>query len=423
LLSWCLGCSGFEAAAQTVVGPGLQPAAPHRAENGEMLQPARAVSWTLTYNSDLNADADGGERRGAAYLQRIGLIADADLDRLAGWHGAKLHASVHAINGRGLSSHDVGNILTVSGIEAEPALRLFNLWVEQSFGRGSSLRVGQFTAGQEFMISSTASLFVNSTFGWPGSFATDLPSGGPAYPLAAPGIRFAWNAPNSTLARVAMFAGDPGGRGSGDPQRRDRHGFNSFRLKGAPFLIGELSRGFGGQDPPLRLTAGGWIHFDRFDDVAGGSGHARNYAIYGIADARLWTHGTRSLRGLVRASAGPSDRNPIDLYADAGISLTGPIASRPDDTVGIAIGVARISPRLRNGLRERFLHEGLSAFAPRTETVAELTYQVRLGSAAYLQPDVQWIIHPAGRVLDGARDTEPLPANALVIGFRTSLTL
>jgi porin len=181
----------------TVAWPQSMPAptpnmGSHPAENGEMLEGSKAIAWTLTYNSDLNANISGGQHIGSAYLQRVGLIADADLDRLIGWRGAKLHGSVHAISGRGLSAHNVGNILTVSGIEAEPALRLFNLWVEQSLPRGGSLRTGQFTAGQEFMLSSTAALFINSTFGWPASFATDLPSGGPAYPLAAPASAWRW---------------------------------------------------------------------------------------------------------------------------------------------------------------------------------------------------------------------------------------
>src|SRR3954467_8767751 len=147
-----------------------QSSAQHQGENGEMQEPTKAVAWTLTYNSDFNANLHGGDRTGAAYLQRVGLIADVDLQPLLGWDRAKLHASVHAINGRGLSSNYVGNILAVSGLEAEPALRLFNLWIEQSLDGGASLRVGQFTAAQEFMISRAATLFINSTFGWPGSF-------------------------------------------------------------------------------------------------------------------------------------------------------------------------------------------------------------------------------------------------------------
>jgi carbohydrate-selective porin OprB len=140
------------------------PSEQHGHENGPAAG-AKPLQVTLTYGNDLNALIGGGRRTGVDYLGRIGLIADADLDRLLGWHGASAHLSIQQISGQGLSQHRIGNLLAVSGLEAEPALRLFNLWVQQAIGRHADIRIGQFTAGQEFAISDTASLFVNSTAG------------------------------------------------------------------------------------------------------------------------------------------------------------------------------------------------------------------------------------------------------------------
>ncbi|MDB5693896.1 MAG: carbohydrate porin, partial [Alphaproteobacteria bacterium] len=292
----------------------------HGQENGpEAAARSRPVRLILTYGADLDGIVSGGGRTGVDYLGRIGLIVDADLARLLGWRGATAHLSVHQIHGRGLSQHRIGNLLVVSGLEAEPALRLFNLWVQQAVGAKASLRIGQFTAGQEFAISDTASLFVNSTFGWPGSFATDLPSGGPAYPLAAPGVRLAFAPDARTSLRLALFAGDPAGPGTGDPQRRDRHGLNGLRLAGKPFLIGEVQHSSGGAHPAVTMRAGLWLHFDRFADprldAAGrslaspGAGaalqHRGNAGAYGIVDTALW----RGARGFLRASFSPADRN------------------------------------------------------------------------------------------------------------------
>jgi porin len=406
-------------------------ASQNKGENGEMAK--SAIDLTLIYNSDLNADLAGGQRTGGAYLQRVGLIADVSLADAVGWQGAKLHASVHAINGTGLSGHFVGNLLTVSGLEAEPALRLFNLWVEEDLGHGASLRVGQFTAAQEFIISGTATLFVNSTFGWPGSFATDLPSGGPAYPLAAPGIRFAGKAGRSTNIRLALFAGDPAGPGSGDPQRRDVHGFNGLRLHGRPFAIGEIERDFGGA-VPFSLVVGGWAHFGRFQDVRSlgfqdpssaapadaAQRYRGNFALYALGDIRLLQNGRRSLHGFIRGSASPSDRNPIDLYFDTGLSLQGPLRSRPHDKVGVALATARISPRLRSG--DQMLHGAGARIVPSLEAALELSYQFELSSHAYLEPNVQWIIHPAGDVVVPQARSAGANDHVLVAGLRTSAT-
>ncbi|MEG3175351.1 carbohydrate porin [Sphingomonas sp. RB3P16] len=246
------------------------------------------------YTGDANADISGGAATGTAYLHRIGLIGDIDVQSAFGWRGARAHVSVHSIIGTGPSAYRVGNVLTVSGIDAEPALRLFNLWIDQKPGDRMTLRVGQFNADQSFAISATASLFVKSSFGWPGSFAADLSSGGPAYPLAAPGASLSVTVAKHTAMRLAAFVGDPAGPGDGDPQRRDLHGF-------------------------------------------------------------------------ARVAASPGNRNVIDLYGDAGLTLTGALRSRPDDIVGVGIAVARLSPDLRALHLDSCAIAGVSCHAPAAE--------------------------------------------------------
>ena len=119
------------------------------------------------------------------------------------------------IYGRGLSANNVGNLLTVSSIEATASTRLDDLFLEQGlFGGAAWIRVGQFGADEEFMISQYGALFVNSTFGWPGLPSTDLPSGGgPAYPLAATGVRLKAHAGDQWTLLAAVFDGSPAGTG------------------------------------------------------------------------------------------------------------------------------------------------------------------------------------------------------------------
>ena len=87
------------------------------------------------------------------------------------------------------SGANLDNLMLVSGVEAPPTVRLFNLWIEQDLTSNVKLRIGQFTAAQEFIVSRNADLFVNSTFGWPMLNTQNLPSGGPNYPEAALGAR------------------------------------------------------------------------------------------------------------------------------------------------------------------------------------------------------------------------------------------
>jgi len=380
----------------------------HSDENGEAMQRTeRAFALTFTYNSDANANISGGKRTGAAYLQRLGLIGDADLARILGWTGATAHISAHSIVGAGLSTK-VGNLLSVSGIEAKPALRLFNLWIEQKFADNASLRIGQFSAGQEFVLSPTANLFVNSTFGWPGSFAADLPDGGPAYPVAVPGARATVSIDNGkTIIRTAIFAGNP--------TRGDLRGVEGWRFSRPPFAIAEVARTSGGGDPAWTVIAGGWASFDRFADLRVSSGRklAGDHAIYLVADARLWARGSRTLHGFARVTFSPGDRNLVRRYFDAGITVTAPIATRPHDMIGVAIASAGISPLQQSG-NDRV---GTNAPAP-AETVIEASYLLQLGKALYVQPNAQLVLNP----YEAAPASPPI-RRVIVMGVRTSLRL
>jgi porin len=387
-----LGLAAAPAGAQTP--PGMDDGSP----------PTGPLNVAATYGGDLLWNVAGGARPGAMYWARLGLIFDSDLDSAVGWRGATAHMSLHALHGVGLAGDRVESLMTVSSLAAEPNLRLFNLWIEQRLGPRASLRLGQFTAAQEFMVSSTASLFVNSTFGWPASFAADLPSGGPSYPIAAPGARLTVKPAATTTLLAAVFPGDPAGHGSGDPQRRDAYGLNSFRLSGRPFVMAEAAW----QAPVVTVKLGGWVHFDRFADVrprppgAPPAEHDGNSAVYAILDAPLWTAPAephRVLHGFLRGSLSPADRNRIDRYLDAGLALSAPFASRSDDTAGLAVGYARLQP------------DGGA------ETVIEASYQAQLTKAVAVQPDLQLVLHPNGGV---AADGTPL-RDAVVLGVRAQL--
>jgi porin len=429
---------------------------------------AAGIRFTLSYYGDLFDDPSGGVEQGAGYDGRLGLIVDADLGKLAGWSGARLHASVHQIHGSQFSASHLDNLSTVSGIEAPPSTRLFNLWIEQDLGSHASLRVGQFTAAQEFLISQNANLFVNSTFGWPVLTAQDLPSGGPAYPEATPGARLAFTPNDQLSVRAAIFNGDPAGPGAGNPVERDPSGL-AFRVKDPPLLIAELAyayhqekaasspenphqEGMGARARPSRrpgaaglvglpgtVKLGAWVHTGRFADqrfdaqggllaASGGPAlrHAGNFGIYGVMDQMLWRApggGDRGASAFLRMAGAPGDRNPVDLYADGGFDFKGPCASRPDDTLGLGLAFVRISPRAAAHDRDVAALAGTPTPVRDFEAAIELTYQLRLAAGWTVQPDLQHIMHPGGNVPapTGASGRSPI-RNATVLGLRTMLS-
>ena len=141
------------------------------------------IDYNFTYIGEVLGNPTGGYKRGATYEGRLDMQLDVDADKLAGIKDFAIHAQAYQIHGRGLSGNNLLDLFTVSNIEAYPDTKLYELWGERKFDDGKIfVRVGQLAADTEFFISQTATLFVSSTFGWPASYANDLPSGGPATP-------------------------------------------------------------------------------------------------------------------------------------------------------------------------------------------------------------------------------------------------
>ena len=150
----------------------------------------KGLNFGATYIGDFIGNASGGVSRGAIHLGRFDVSIDADLDKLIGWTGGRFYANTYQIYGRGLTRDYIHNLATISETEALPDSRLYNAYFEQSFFNGRvNIRAGQQAADVEFFDSETDDLFINGTFGWPAIKASNLPAGGPAPPIAVPGLR------------------------------------------------------------------------------------------------------------------------------------------------------------------------------------------------------------------------------------------
>lgn len=413
----------------------------------------RGVVYSFNAIADILGDTDGGTRRTATVTGRLDMQLDADLNRLAGWSGAAFRVEAYQINGAGLTRAAVNNLAVVSELEALPSTRLYELWLEQQFfGDRLGVKVGQVAADTEFLVSQTATLFINSTFGWPTINAANLPSGGPAYPFASPAVRAKYLPDPNLSLQVGLFGGDPAGPArpwnDPDPQRRNRTGTN-FRLSDAPFLIAEAAyaynvaardRSGGLIDEAGTVTVGGWHHFGRFDSLRiddsgrsladpSTSGVARRFrgddGLYAMIDQTIYRepdHDDEGASVFVRALGSPGDRNLIDLYLDAGIGYRGLLPTRSNDTVGLAASYARIASSAQGFDRDTILATGTAIPRRRFEALFEATYQAVLAPGVTVQPNVQYVFHPGGNVVDPRDPSEKRIRNATIVGLRATLT-
>lgn len=394
------------------------------------------ITGGVNYIGEVLGNASGGVKRGGIYEGRLELYGDIDFDKLAGWKGLTFHANAYQIHGQGLTANNVQNLFPVSYIEATPATRLFEAWFEQQIITDKlSVRFGQLAADSEFVTSDTATQFINGTFGWPTSFATSLPSGGPAYPLATPGVRVMFVPTDVTTIRAALFNGDPAGpHCQGDPQRCNDNGLD-FRLRDPVLAIAEAQFKYnqdkGSSALPGVVKVGGWKHFGSFADqrfdatglsLANGLNdprrHHGNTALYALIDQQIFAgQNGKQVNAFARITASPDDRNPVQLYLDGGLKFAGFVPGRPDDTFGAAVAYARISDAAR-GLDRDNVAAGNQSVVRNYEAMIELSYTTQIVPGWTLQPDFQYIWHPGAHADDGTG--KPI-ADAAVFGLRTTV--
>jgi len=448
IAGWAMGLAWADDAVDRMIGipsASIATSLPYQADPGGMRKwlSEHGLNYGLVYTGEVLANVSGGIRRGAIYEDKVQTYVTVDLDKLIGWKGLSFYSNQFWIHGTGNLGRDfVGNLITISNIEALPSNRLSELWLEQKlFNDKLSLRIGQLTTDSEFFNSRYFNLFINND--WPTITAENLPSGGPAYPLSTPGVRLSIEPIEHLALLVAVLNGDPAGPGPGDAEVKNRHGLN-FRLRDPPLLIGEGQYGYNQDKSSTGLAGmirlGGWHHFGSFDDqrfdIAGlslahplSSGIAArlrgNDGIYAIIDQQIYRPpGGDADSGIAffsRISASPSDSSRINFYVDGGVTFSGMISNRPDDKFGATFIYANFSDRARGFNRDAILFTGMPQPIRDFEMTLELTYQAPIRPGWTLQPDIQYVFHPGGHIPNPGAPSTAI-RNSAIFGLRTTIT-
>ena len=254
------------------------------------------TAWKFNYVAEGFANLDGGRERGAVYDGYLKLGFGVNLEKLLGWDNTFFYANVLYPQGESLSQKYVGDLNSVSNIDAYDSLRLFKCWVQRNFADDrASLRLGIIAVDKDFFASEGAGLFLNSAFGAFSVVAQDTVA--PVYPVSAPGVRVVVKPTDALALRAALFSGDVG-----TPTNNPRNLRLDFRgtdgLDG--FLEGAWSRvSAGGLRGNYKL--GGFYNSKSVADLRTGKSHDGNYGVYAIADQQLWRE--EAVDGLLEARA------------------------------------------------------------------------------------------------------------------------
>jgi porin len=405
----------------------------------------KGVDISLNYIGETLAVASGGLHQRASYEGRLDLTVETDLQKLIGRTGASTHVTVFQIHNGGSNAGDnVGSLSDPSNIDALATTRLFTAWFQQTaFDDRFSLRIGQLAADDEFITSPTAGGLINGTFGWAGLLAANMTNGGPAYPLATPGLRLKVKPTEELSVLAAVFTGDPAGRTCADnPQACNKHG-TTFSFAGGALWMGEvqyaINQGKQAAGLPGVYKLGGWYATADFADqrygldagsnvvsladpmVAGPLNHRGDWGLYGVVDQMVWRSDQRSVNLFLRGGFAPSDRNLVSYYVDAGAGIKGLLPGRADDVLTFGVAYAKISRDAAAADQDALAINGPPYPLRDKEMVFELSYAGQIAPWWIVQPDLQYIVHPGGNVAD-PDDANATVQDAFVAGVRSTIT-
>lgn len=408
------------------------------------------ASLDVFETSEVLGNMSGGTRRATEYDGLTQMIFQLDTQRAFHWYGGKFNVSALQIHGSNLSELALSNLQTASGIQSNRATRLWELWYEQEFDRSQrfSLKIGQQSIDQEFMVSENALVFVNTMFGWPMVPSADMPGGGPAYPMSALGVRARFRPTRSITVLAGAYNGSPATPGAEDAQEWNSSGAR-FPLDGGVLAIAEIqytypalgSMVYPGKKEPLARVykLGGWYNSEKFADqrfdtngvslaspLSNGAPrtHRGDYSIYAVADQMVWQHKTeydRSLNVFARAMGTPqANRNLVDFSLNAGLTFNEPILHRDGDVFGVGMGFAHVSGDAAALDRDFGLLD--PNYPVRSgETFIEATYRYELRPWCQLQPTFQYVFNPGGGVLNPNASAPQKIHNEAIAGLRVNL--
>ncbi|HEU4959330.1 MAG TPA: carbohydrate porin [Sphingomonas sp.] len=340
-----------------------------------------AVRLGGSYVTDVLAVVDGGRARGAGWLGRADVTLAADGSAI-GLGGVRFFADVLATQPGDFSGNKVGDFQTVSNVQADSALRPFELYVEAPVTHRLSVKAGLVDLNTEFDVQRIGALFLNSAHGIGPDFSQSGVNGPSIFPASATAVIGRYDG-GAWRARIGLFDAVAGSLP--DPRR------TVFRLPGAKgaLIVGEVERLFGSAEVQL----GAWRYTDRFPAQASVDRRVASQGAYALVEGPL----SGRLSGWLRIGLADARANPIAAYVGGGLT-------HGDDRSQLGIAIARAMLR---GPARRSLLDGVRA--RRAETAIELTWARRIAKGVTIQPDIQYVIDPGWN---------PAVRDALVIGSR-----
>jgi len=340
-----------------------------------------SLNFEANFLGDVVRNFDGGIKTGQTGLGLIHLSLAFNPEKGNWWKGGEFFIHAHKLIGKSPSGELIGDIQVASNIDGLTNRFIYEFWYKQDFGNLSILG-GLHNLNEIFHVNEYAGVYLNSSFGISPSLS--LNDAISIFPATTLGGFIRWE--NKTLS----FMGGMYNYNHSFPSE-ERFLLRNHNFSGGFYSLVESQYRFYKNDNKLvELKLGA-----RLRQCADNHAHntetcnkRQDLSIYFLTDYSLFKTTTGKSGGLFLQTGYCPNKNCMSpFYFSIGGTLVGLFLPKMEDQLGIAYASASINQY--NLASNRF-----NQF--RNESVLELTYKLQVHQRIVIQPDLQYIINPAG---------------------------
>jgi porin len=331
------------------------------------------LTHEVSYLGDFVNNFRGGIKQGSMYLGIAHINLGFETKNIGLWNGGEFFIHGASTHGGTPSSDLIGDFQVASNIEAGNHTYIQELWYKQSFDN-YEIKIGLQDLNTEFVVSEFSSDFLNSSFGVPSVISDNIPV--PIFPLTAIGVMGKFKLAEDVSLSTALYDGMP------EAFEHNEYNLNwSLDKEHGLLFFSELELPSPINNLPGTIKIGGYYHshLNEFNNETNDykTVFSSNYGIYFISDQTIWQNTDGNKLGLfTQLAVSPANINTHNYYLGGGINYSGIFNN---DAFGLAFAVA-----------------GFNNYEIKNETTIEIFYKKEITQNLFLQPDVQYIINPAG---------------------------
>ncbi|GGY65336.1 hypothetical protein GCM10011613_06490 [Cellvibrio zantedeschiae] len=341
---------------------------------------AQAYTWAHALTLESITNLHGGVETGTRNLANLDLTLSVDTQAAGWWSSGTLFIYVLGNYGKPPSAL-TGELQTLSNIEAENNLTLYEFWYEHSFAEGNvKLLVGLHDYNSTFYSLESASLFNLSSMGIGPEIAQVTPS---IFPVTAATVHLTLSHEDQYFL-LAVYDGVPG-----DPSHP--HGTH-VKFGDDDGLLMATEWGFA-QEHDYKIALGAWRHTAAIENPVDGSLIDSNNGFYLLGEKYF----SENFSAFFQYGRANENKNQLESYLGLGVSYKNPWID--GDVIGLAYAKAKNSADYL-----KVNPDVLSA-----ETVVELSYFRPLMEKVSIQSSLYSVMNPG---------MAPDLDNSLAVGLR-----